>query len=92
MALTKKPVVDNVYVLTNPEGLGEGVGKVATGTEVTVDSLHKANEAGVGGAVVVSWKVGDVDVEGSAFEVRRRASFSVADFNRLFSPKAGDDK
>lgn len=86
MALTK-PKVGKTYVLTNPEGLGRGVGHVPTGTEVEVESLHKRTEAGVGGEVRASWVAGHVVVDGETVAYRRAATFSVADFNRLFSPK-----
>lgn len=88
MALT--PKVGTEYVLTASDGIGQGIGALAPGQRVVVESLHKEPEAGVGGNVVVSFPGPPVVVEGEEIFPVRRVSLSTRDFKSSFE-LAGDN-
>lgn len=73
------------YVLTDPEGLGQGVGALAPGQQVILASIHRKAEAGVGGDVVVEFiSEESVEVDGETVHPLRRLALGLKDFTSKF--------
>lgn len=86
MALT--PVAGATYILSAPEGHGQGIGALTRGTEVVVESVTPASDEESMGEVIVTVR-NTYEYNGKTHVVPRRIPLSPEDFERLFGQPQG---